>query len=100
MDLIQSGKAHLKRFESGLSQAKTPTDKQKYEKLVYKMTRTLNRKADVEHCYARIEKKIKGSPNDARVPAWKARLAEYDLSLKAINMTLESGIYIQLKDVG
>ena len=100
MELIESGKEHLKRFEAKLGEASTPGDKKKYENLVYRMTRTLARKADVEHCHARITKKIQDAPNDHRVPAWKARLSEYELSLKAINMTLDTGIYIQLKDVG
>lgn len=60
------------------------------------MERTKNRLSQVEHCRARIAKKVEQSPEDPRAEAWKARIAEYDKSLECINFTLKTGKYVRV----
>ena len=55
------------------------------------------RKAEIEYSRKRIEGKIKANPDDSRVPAWKARLAEYDQSMELIEFTIKTGKKVLLK---
>lgn len=55
------------------------------------ISRSKFRAAQIAGAAARIERKLQDMPDDRRAPAWRKRLAEYQLSMECIALAIKTG---------
>ena len=62
-----------------------------------RMARMAKRRLDMEQAAARLMTKLAKRPDDSRVAGWKRRLAEYDHTLRTLDLEFELAAHRQAK---